>query len=150
MPNWVRGDLKVRGTKENIKRFLLEGLNEGVVEVICDDEFDFAIESEIGIFYINGTNRHFIDTNMIETSINCLDDEEDVIVLENFKSAWIIDVVQLAYVSSTYNIDLKILGFECGMEFCQDVEIVQGEIVLNNVIEYDDYQWECIRPHIGG
>lgn len=26
MPNWCEGTLKVRGTKENVKRFVLEGL----------------------------------------------------------------------------------------------------------------------------
>lgn len=25
MPNWYEGTLKVRGTKENVKRFVLEG-----------------------------------------------------------------------------------------------------------------------------
>lgn len=35
MANWICGDLKVRGTKGNIKRFLLEGLMpvpEGIFE----------------------------------------------------------------------------------------------------------------------
>lgn len=27
MPNWCEGNLKVRGTKENLTRFILEGLH---------------------------------------------------------------------------------------------------------------------------
>lgn len=27
MPNWCEGTLKVRGTKENVKKFVLEGLH---------------------------------------------------------------------------------------------------------------------------
>ena len=55
MPNWIRGDLKVRGTKENIKKFLLEGLEpipKGLFnpekvksEIITDDGFEFTIKA---------------------------------------------------------------------------------------------------------
>lgn len=71
-------------------------------------------------------------------------------VLENFKAAWEIDASSLAKLSKKYLIDFKILGFERGMQFNQDVEIVNGEIVKNEEIKFKDYTWECIRPHIGG
>ena len=29
MPNWCEGSLKVRGTKENITKFIIEGLHPG-------------------------------------------------------------------------------------------------------------------------
>lgn len=161
MPNWIKGDLKVRGTKENVRKFLLEGLEpiprgflnrEPVeTELICDDEFEFTIKSETGIFYIKNTRRNFIEQDIIETYINEWEDnEERVLVLEDYKSAWGIQTEALAQISKRYNIDFKILGFEQGMEFNQDIEVVKGRIVRNEEIKFNDYQWECIRPHIGG
>lgn len=160
MPNWIKGDLKVRGAKENIRRFLLEGLKpipKGLfnpeqveTEIVCDDEWEFSIKSKTSSFYIIGTRRNFIDREKIETYINDWEDEEGVIVLEDYKAAWGIEVESLAEISEKFNIDFKILGFEPGMEFNQDVEIIKGEIIKDEEIKFDDYQWECIRPHIGG
>lgn len=160
MPNWCKGDLKVRGTKENIKKFLLEGLqpiSKGFLnlepvetQIICDDDWEFKIKSETGAFYINGTRRNFIDNDIIETYINEWEDEEGVIVLEDYKAAWGIETEPLAAISEKFNIDFKILGFEQGMEFNQDVEIIKGKIIKDEEIEFYDYKWECIRPHIGG
>lgn len=154
MANWICGDLKVRGTKENIKKFLIEGListgSKIRPEIIRDDTWKFSIRSNTDSFYIKDTRRSFIEKEEIHTYINDWeDDEEGVIVLE-YKSAWGIDVVGLVNLSKEFNIDFKILGFELGMEFNQDVEIIKGEVIKNEEITFDDYEWECIRPHIGG
>ena len=155
MANWICGDLKVRGTKENIKKFLIEGListgSKIKPEITCDDKWKFSIRSNTDSFYIKGTRGSFIEKEGIYTYINdWKDDEERVIVLDEYKSAWAIDVVGLVNLSKEFNIDFKILGFELGMEFNQDVEIVKGEVIKNEEITFDDYEWECIRPHIGG
>ncbi len=44
----------------------------------------------------------------------------------------------------------KIYAFEQGKEFNQNLEVVKGEIIKDEVIEFDDYVWECIDPTIGG
>lgn len=161
MPNWCKGDLKVRGKKENIKKFLLEGIqpiSKGLfnpetveTEIIWDDELEFTIKSETRTFYINGTRRNFIRSEIIETYINEWEEnEERVIVLENYEAAWAIDTDELAEISKKFNIDFKILGFEKGMRFNHDIEIVKGEIIKDKEIIFSDYEWECIRPHIGG
>lgn len=161
MPNWCKGDLKVRGTKENIRKFLLDGLepiskgflNPEIVEteIICDDTWEFSIKSETGAFYILGTRRNFIDGEIIETDINDWeDDEEKVIVIKDYKAAWGIYADNLASISEKFNIDFKILGFERGMEFNQDIEIIKGKIIKDEEIKFYDYKWESIRPHIGG
>lgn len=49
-----------------------------------------------------------------------------------------------------YNLDIRLQGFERGMEFFQDVEIVGGEMVRNDVKKYDDWDWECQMPRMGG
>ena len=35
MPNWCAGDLRVRGTKENLIKFILDGLNP--IKNICNE-----------------------------------------------------------------------------------------------------------------
>ena len=154
MANWICGDLKIRGTKENIKKFLIEGListgSKIKPEITCDDKWKFSIKSNTDSFYIKGTRRSFIEKEEIYTYINDWEDDEERVIVLEYKSAWGIDVVGLVNLSKEFNIDFKILGFELGMEFNQDVEIVKGEVIKNEEITFDDYEWECIRPHIGG
>lgn len=154
MANWICGDLKVRGTKENIKKFLIEGListgSKIRPEIIRDDTWKFSIRSNTDSFYIKDTRRSFIEKEEIHTYINDWEDDEERVIVLEYKSAWGIDVVGLVNLSKEFNIDFKILGFELGMEFNQDVEIIKGEVIKNEEITFDDYEWECIRPHIGG
>ena len=159
MPNWCMGDLKIRGTEDNLRKFIKEGLSPvgfigdsmGLVKY-CDNYgvFTAKLSEERAIFHINNTRRHFIDSDEIEVWFEDDDNREQVIVLEDFKAAWGIDAGQLAEVSKKFNIDFKILGFEMGMEFNQDIEVIKGEIIKNKEIEFDNYQWECIRPRMGG
>lgn len=153
MANWICGDLKVRGTKENIKKFLIEGListgSKIRPEIIRDDTWKFSIRSNTDSFYIKDTRRSFIEKEEIHTYINDWEDDEERVIVLEYKSAWGIDVVGLVNLSKEFNIDFKILGFELGMEFNQDVEIIKGEVIKNEEITFDDYEWECIRPHIG-
>lgn len=46
--------------------------------------------------------------------------------------------------------DIRLYGFERGMEFNQEVIIENGEIVKDEEIKFDDYDWECVMPHLGG
>lgn len=165
MPNWCEGNLKIRGKRENIINFLKEGtfLLEGFylskeiepeIEINDCDEIEIKnIDKEKNrkCLYIKGTRRHFID--LTENYIYIHGDEEDkesVICLENFKAAWGIDTEALRVISAKYNIDFKIYGFESGMEFNQDIEIIKGQIIKDDEIKFDDYIWECIEPNLGG
>lgn len=164
MPNWCKGNLKIRGKKENIIKFLTEGtsLLDGFwepkeikpeVEVNDCDEIEIKnIDKVKGIdfLYIKGTRRHFIDPIENEIYIHNTDEKEAVICLENFKAAWGIDTEALRVISKRYSIDFKIYAFERGMEFNQDIEIIKGKFVKDEEIKFKDYVWECIEPNIGG
>ncbi|HFR4148449.1 hypothetical protein ACPCZP_05385 [Bacillus bombysepticus] len=72
MPNWCEGTLKVRGTKEDVKKFLLEALNPipggllGQIPVekeVEEDEWELIIRAKDG-FHIKGTRRNFIENNI--------------------------------------------------------------------------------------
>lgn len=164
MPNWCEGILKIRGKKENIINFLEEGtsLSDGLwepkeikpkVKLNEYDEIEIEnINKEKGTncLYIKGTRRHLIAPINYEIYLYNLDEEEQIICLENFKAAWEIDTEALRAISNRYNIDVKIYGFECGMEFNQDVEIIKGKIMKDKEIHFKNYQWECIEPNLGG
>ncbi|MEH7249215.1 hypothetical protein V7114_20860 [Neobacillus niacini] len=160
MPNWCEGSLKVRGEKENIKKFLLGAftpIQPAILQIlrpdlkapelkVTEDEWSITLESSgKDGFYVRGTRRNFIENNSIEWEF-----EKQVLIIENYKAAWGIDSEPLAKLSKEYDIDLKIYGFERGMEFNQDIEIHKGQIIKDNEIKFDDYEWECINPTLGG
>lgn len=164
MPNWCKGNLKIRGKKENIIKFLEEGtsLLDGFwepkeikpkIETNDCDEIEIKNLDEtkgINYLYIKGTRRNFIDPVENEIYVHDEDKEEQIICLENFKAAWGIDAAALRMISNRYSIDIKIYAFEAGMEFNQDIEIIKGEIIKDEEITFKDYVWECIEPNIGG
>ena len=164
MPNWCKGNLKIRGKKENIIKFLEEGtsLLDGFwepkeikpkIEINDCDEIEIKNLDEtkgINYLYIKGTRKNFIAPVENEIYVHDEDEEEQIICLENFKAAWGIDAAALRMISNRYNIDIKIYAFEAGMEFNQDIEIIKGEIIKDEEITFKDYVWECIEPNIGG
>ena len=64
--------------------------------------------------------------------------------------AWDIKTEELQWLSQEYCIDLKITAFEQGAQFERDIEIVQGFIVLDSTKQYQDYEWMCPCPTVGG
>lgn len=52
--------------------------------------------------------------------------------------------------SKKYNVDIKIFVFEQGLQFTQEIEIVEGEITKNETRKYDDYQWDVPFSKLGG
>lgn len=164
MPNWCKGNLKIRGKKENIIKFLEEGTSlldglwepkeiEPKIEINdCDEITIKNLDKTKGIdcLYIKGTRRNFIDPVENEIYVYDEDEEEQIICLENFKAAWGIDASALRMISNRYSIDIKIYAFEAGMEFNQDIEIIKGKIIKDEEIKFKNYVWECIEPNVGG
>ncbi|MED1128818.1 hypothetical protein [Bacillus paralicheniformis] len=163
MPNWAEGVLKIRGTRNDIRNFLTKGLSpipsispqiammtgkkveEPKVE-IEEDEWDLTMKSPNGL-YIEGTRRAFIEGTIVW---DFDDKHEEVLTIDSFKQAWGVEAEPLAKLSKEFNVDLKVYVFEKGMEFNQDIEIHKGEIIKDNEIKFDDYEWECIYPNLGG
>lgn len=159
MPNWCRGELKIRGTKENIKRFITEGLEPigfSVLEgkksmTISESEYGINIVSEGCAFYFKGTHRQFADQKEIDFDYpSDSTRHKPVLVIKNFSGAWDIDSDGLRKLSQDFDVDFKVYGFERGMEFNRDIEIVGGKIIKDHEIKFDDYDWECACPSIGG
>lgn len=168
MPNWAEGTLKVRGKKENIVRFLKEGLlgypehsleiNEQGTPVpkysyrkidLTEDDWETSLKCEGG-FYINKTRRAFIEESCIQFYH---DNDEEVCQLEilGFKQAWAALPENYVELSKEFGVDFKIFTFEMGMEFTQEIEVTQGCLAKDCCKQgFDDYFWDVAFSSIGG
>lgn len=155
MPNWIEGSLKLRGRKEDIRRFFNEGVeNNGVYDekhensvIDRSDEgmmwFDFYNEP-----YIKTTRRAFIESGSAEMY------EDYGVCSVNIKQAWSFsagdeDIQKWKDIARKYNLDIRLYGIECGTQFCQEM-IITKDTFENKVIKYNDWDWDCPFPNMGG
>lgn len=153
MPNWIEGSLKLRGKNEGLKKFFTEFVEPST---FCGKEIPDSyakINEEEGWCEVDirnepcikGVHRAFLGGN----DYACWEDTYNIIVLD-VKQAWDFSAEEFAVISKECGLDIRLYGFECGMEFCREIEIIKGEITINNTIEYDDWTWECPMPNLGG
>ena len=169
MPNWCEGTFRARGEKEKIKKFLLEGLDacyglKITTDIVEDDdslivtfknpevdEKDFKNKYH-NILYINNTRRNFIkDLCCGDIYAYKKKSNGEFQFATSFKSAWAIGTDQYVEIAKQYEIDIRVNGFECGMEFEQLLEVSRtGQIICESFIQYDDWNWQCPMPLLGG
>ena len=161
MPNWCSGNLKVRGKFRDIKKmlteefFILDGyiLDRKYKDIVLKEEEDYLgyFEIEVGRqgMWLKGSRGCFNSDILVEKDIESEEDEVSV-NLGLFESAWDIPKQKLMDISDKHSLDFKIFAYERGMEFNVDFEVSKGEIIKNDEITYDDYEWECPEPNIGG
>lgn len=163
MPNWVEGKLKVRGKPEDIKRWVEECLHCYTTNWLGDGahtelvkgavRFEHDPDSEEMYLYVDksahieGTRRNFIEKG--EYVDFCEEGKKSILVV-NMKAAWNIEEQPYIEMSKKYNLDFRVYGYEMGMEFNKEIEIVEGEIVTYRLIQFKDYKWECPDPKLGG
>lgn len=70
--------------------------------------------------------------------------------LAQMKAAWNVDETPYIEMSKKYNVDFRVYGYEMGLEFNREIEIVEGRLVTNRRIKFKDYKWECPDPTLGG
>jgi len=167
MPNWCAGSLRIRGPVENLKKFITEGLNAYKWECIQMKEVKLErskwLETgEDGLgewfcfkansLYIEGTNSAFIKTNRNNSQFHYWGDVEDSnnTIIFDFQQAWNIREEEWVELSCKYGINFRLYGFECGGEFCREVEVLDGKLTIDKTIRYNDWDWECPMPMMGG
>lgn len=146
---WCNGTMKVKGKKEDIIKFMREVLKSEGKAIYEESKNAFKIKQgdEVSWFYVEGTDKNFVDAR--EISFEFKDgDREYVLLLDKYKAHWNIDPKPLEHLSREYNVDFKILGFNKDLEFNQDVEIVKGNVVKNEWLEFKNYEWECVLPSL--
>ena len=151
MPNWSEGCLKVRGKAANVKKFVLEGLKPvdffgtELANLELSDIGDVDTDKDC---WIEGTTRGFVENLCVDFSF--VEDDETFTAKLDAKFAWAADAEELSALCKKYSVDMKLYAFEKGEEFNQDILIVDGKILRDNEIGFEDYDWECICPTVGG
>ena len=151
MPNWSEGCLKVRGKAANVKKFILEGLKpvdffgKELPKLELSDIGE--VESDKNC-WIEGTDRGFVENLYVDFSF--VEDVETFMAILDAKFAWAADAGELLASCKKYDVDMRLYAFEKGMEFNQDILIADGEIRRDEGIDFEDYNWECICPTVGG
>lgn len=141
----------MRGTKENLTKFVLEGLQP--VTYIGEDLEALKMDDDTGRVkcsrcWIKGTRRGFIlDLDVFTYDWN---DEGKIAIGLEAEFAWGISSEELLNSCKQYGVDMRIHAFECGMCFNQIIEIIDGEITKDEEVTFDDYNWDCICPNVGG
>lgn len=168
MPNWCEGVLKVRGPIENVNKFLLEGVDYNDYQYTSHMNEDGTINLEETAIpreavtkeidgqnvyitcteglYIKDTRRMFISSDDIDC---CRTSPTDLIFID-VEQAWYIEANDLVKISKKYGVDLRIFATESGMRFCQEIEVLDGEITIDREVPYGDFVWEAPDPRIGG
>lgn len=164
MPNWIEGTMKLRGKQENIKRFFDEGIEassyfgkkenyeDQVIDESGEDFLQYTFKNEP---HVKDIRRMIVKNSSVEMY------EEDGICVIPIKQAWSfsgmdVDEERLIKIADKFYIDIKLYGIECGVQFCQEVLVLHGNeekkgvIKYNNVIQYEDWDWECPFPNMGG
>ena len=166
MPNWCAGNIRFRGTKKNIKRFLMDEIvscrmvdHETAEEKpnIEDEGYRLVITKphDHSWFYIKGTRRNFFETDVIEVWFDEDDEDKEIIVcIDNYKVAWSFEYVDAwKDFVRRYGFDVKMVGFERGCMFVQIKTIWRNGTVTDDVTEYksgEDWDWNCLMPNYGG
>jgi hypothetical protein len=164
MPNWCEGTLRVRGKGKDIQDFFGENLmeidtvedNEGIRNVITPIKNLWIDRGSYITFNFESGDLWFSETNRMFTCgckhISFEKDDMEIIVSHaiQIQQAWSIQSDYLQRMSEKYNLEIKILAFEHGNEFAQDIYIKNGELIKDEDIEYDDWTFDCPCPLLGG
>jgi len=153
MPNWIQGSLKVRGNYDNVVSFFKDGVDfigkNYFKECLLTKKQPNYIFSFTDLVYINDTWRAFIEEDQT-LYIEYKNTAKPITVCVNIRQAWVFRAEEFRQISKKYNIDIRLYGFEMGNQFCQEIEIIKGETTILKKITYNDYEWECPMPTLGG
>lgn len=151
MPNWIEGTLKLRGKAADLIRFFEGGFDTKVEKKEYSDSVLYTIHDFV---YINGSYRAFTHGGYDHDIYTDKPDEIQVALIP-IRQAWSFTPYDGAEerwinVAKAYNLDVRLQGFERGIKFFQDVEIVGGKMVRNDEKTYDNWDWDCPMPRMGG
>ena len=168
MPNWCEGVLKVRGKKKDLINFLNNGIERyGYPRDENNDYTKYPLDIQVDKYgeylikqtdsehnswlYLKDSRRCFIESNIEWYLVE--DEDDECIQCLDIKQAWRLEPDYFKEISKIYNIDFRMIGFEMGGIFTQEIEVIKGEITIYNVNSYDDYKkymWEVYDPRLGG
>ena len=157
MPNWVEGNIRIRGKAQDIVRFI----KENMVYALGDDVHAPVIEYDESCkeLYVRKPDDCKWEELWFEGVRNYVtgyiygyfdNDDFSVLIMDNFHAAWSVEPEKYMEWSKQYGIDFRIYGFEQGMQFGQDIVIENGDLTKAEIMKYNDWDWECPHPNWGG
>lgn len=179
MPNIFEGTFRLRGKLEDIKAFLaneLESLypSESSLTITWDtykDEYPNCVTGELsgelddryGV-YIKGSKRQFIlgGSSDYVHLLKVKNAENKYIMATPYHAAWGIDKDIMQNICKRYRLDIKVNGYDCGMQYeaTYEVKAISTEIPdayaysvkIDNTVYYDgtEWEWNCVMPYLGG
>lgn len=163
MPNWMEGNLKIKGKQKDIVKFFTEQFtdkNEGFNLELDTDELGLKQKYNAASLWFKDISRAFTDDNYV--TIHYKDywnkqknyEEEIVAVSIRFCQAWSLKPKEFAELAKRYNLCFKILGHDQGMQITQRLEVSSnGEIIdfEEQKIESSlDWCWNVDNCNFGG
>lgn len=152
MPNWCEGWVKFRGPKENLINFIQSEFNGA--HPAYDERLDVLIPNIVVRFtFFNSLRRAYIEADDLAYSNDDIYFGEDGtgVFIAKINHAWNVDNQGYPELAKKYKLDIRGKCYERGMEFAEEFEYnSNGDEVLYNVHEFEDYIWECECPTLGG
>lgn len=145
MPNWCEGNLKIRGHIDDVQKLLEHCIYKGG-KISRDECGDLSLIETRG--HLKDTYRCFISDIYSEDFY--ADKDGRIIVCLPTEHAWAPRLEYFTELSKQFNVDFRFYGYEMGLQFNFEFEIIKGAITLEKEIKFDDYIWECPHPMLGG
>lgn len=160
MPNWIEGCMKVRGKRPDVVRFFENNFEKSSSDVyagveygengarikLYDDYYDIEVMNGS---YLKGSRRAFVFNGGMDLFLDKNADSEISAAIP-IRQAWCFDPEYYKSLSDEYDLDVRCIGWEMGMNFKQEVECLRGQDQTDTVTEYDDWEWETEVPFFGG
>lgn len=179
MGNVCEGQLKIRGKGQDIFKFFKEcmqgvrntydennwyipiwvDLDKYEVDALANNdykhyrpsiEYNNITDIDHNRFYIKGNENIVINGDFVTLRFFHSEMDEEIIKSLYISCDHSLKVEKLVELSEKYNLDFRFYGFDSSNEYNQEVEIIKGVIVKDEIIEYEDYNWESPFNDIGG
>lgn len=144
MPNWIEGNIKVRGKEKDVFKFFTNAFNASIERY--DKSATVSIQENS---YLEGTRRAFASQTFELHFKDCKGEKEVTQVLP-IQQAWGFDTDAYEALSRKYVVDIRLIGWEQGTEYKAEVEVLRGHEATYQETTYDDWMWETEMPYLGG
>ena len=133
MCEFVKSILKVEGTENSLKHFLLDACNG------CVSEKSGSIIIK-HLQYVAGTHKGYI---IFGPEIP-LENLNSGIVILPYIQRWYLNTKDVKKISTLYNLDFTIFVFENRTKNYRKIHVVDGIIAYNKIINCKDFLWQLL------
>ncbi len=138
MANWQRGVIHLRGSKQSIRKFILNLIDPDDLETANVNENSIYLKTTCHVgFHIANTRGNYIDGYVVNINFSdaTIDENGNYIFSMDFASCGALDVGGMCSLSQLYYIDFSIDIYDAWTGINQDICIINGNIIRNNVVQ---------------